>query len=294
MKVISEIRADKVSFGAGNILFVEGRDSSLDVSVLGRILPLSVKPLGTSFTLRSAAEAFASVCPTYFFIIDRDHVSDEDVERYWRDFPRSDTPNLLIWRKKELESYFLDPKYLMQSEWFDGRRRERELRDIILKTARRILYISAANLVIERVRDVLKRKWIEQFTNVKDFRDAKAARKLLLSRNEFRNQKVKFEEEVRPDSLTREFDRILEDMTGGREPLEWNHGRWLDLLPAKEMLNAVMQSSCFKVKAKANGRCLSGEDKKQAVIESLLKDGIHLPEDFVKLREILNTRALSA
>lgn len=294
MKVVSGIRADRVAFGAGNVLFVEGKDSSLDVSVLGRILPIDVKPLGASFALRGAAEAFAAVCPTYYFIIDRDHAADGTVERYWRDFPSAETPNLLLWRKKELESYFLDPDYLMQSEWFDGRHRDRrDIESLLLKVANRILYISAANYVITKVRETLKQKWISQFTDDRKFKDADSAKGMLLSMSEFGEFESKVSNVVRREELCRDFDEILQDLTGGSEPLRWGCGRWLDLLPAKDMFATVLQSSCFKVKG-SGGKCLTGENKTRTVVESLLVEGVRLPSDFVQLREILNVRALSA
>ena len=292
MKIISNIRSDTVSFGAGRILFVEGKDDSFDVRVLRQILPIEVKPLGASFALKGAAEAFAAVCPTYFFVIDRDHVDDDEVERHWQNFPKADTPNLLIWRKKELENYFLDPSFLMQSEWFDSRRSADDLKKIILRSARRIIYMAAANLVIEKVRETLKRKWIEQFTCENEFPNAEVAKGLLLSRNEFSDQKMRFSDTVRPDAIGRSFDETLRILTGGHEPLEWGCGRWLDLLPAKDMLNAVVQSSCFRVKGKRSN-CLTGEEKKQAIIESLVRQGNRLPDDFTKLCEILNTRTKS-
>lgn len=292
MKVISSIRADKISFGAGNVLFVEGKDKSLDVTVLSRILPVSVKPLGASFALRGAAESFASVCPTYFFIIDRDHVDDAAVERHWKEFPKAETPNLLIWRKKELESYFLDPAFLIQSEWFDTRFGEEHIRRILTKAANGILYMSAANLVIEKVRETLKRKWIEQFTDARAFRNSETALRLLLGRPEFSGQQAKFADATRQDALRRDFSEVLEMLTGGREPLAWDCGRWLSLLPAKEMFAAVMQNACFKVKGK-NGKLLTGEEKKRAIVESLVREDKRLPKDFVALREILNARALS-
>jgi hypothetical protein len=49
----------------------------------------------------------------YYFLIDRDHHNDEEIEQYWEKFPDESTDNPLIWRRREIENYFLIPEYLI-------------------------------------------------------------------------------------------------------------------------------------------------------------------------------------
>ena len=50
--------------------------------------------------------------PTYYFLIDRDHHDIDFINRSWYNFPDPNTHNLLIWRKREIENYFLEPNWL--------------------------------------------------------------------------------------------------------------------------------------------------------------------------------------
>ncbi len=125
MIIRSNIQSEELAFNAGHILYVEGKPDSIDVRVLSAILPVSVRPMGASFYIKSTAESLYKTHPKYYFLIDRDHYDDEMVEKYWAGFPSADTPNLLIWRKKEIENYFLDPTYLEQSSYFNRKSKKR-------------------------------------------------------------------------------------------------------------------------------------------------------------------------
>lgn len=70
-----------------------------------------------SFSVRSVATALRQFHPEYWFVIDRDDWDDTAVEASWQRFPDPAHDNLLIWRKKELESYFLEPDWACRSRY---------------------------------------------------------------------------------------------------------------------------------------------------------------------------------
>ena len=105
------VGADAVRFDARHVLFVEGGGAeAIDPTVLRALLGslLRIEPLGASFSVTSAAEALHPFHPDYYFLIDRDHHDDDFVERSWANFPDAGSQNLLVWRKREIENYFLD------------------------------------------------------------------------------------------------------------------------------------------------------------------------------------------
>lgn len=105
---------------AGHTLFVEGK---FDADVLNEFFKahplgdnlLHVEPFGPSFSIRAAAEALHRHHREYYFLIDRDHCDDAEVARSWENFPGPATKNILVWRRRELENYFLIPEYLLRS-----------------------------------------------------------------------------------------------------------------------------------------------------------------------------------
>lgn len=120
VSIKTNIRPEEVRHKSQHVLFVEGSDiDSVDPTVLSELFNniLTVKPLGASFHIKSAAEALYTHHPTYYFLIDRDHHDEKIVDEYWSTFPDPEKCNLLIWRRREIENYFLDPEYLGRSEY---------------------------------------------------------------------------------------------------------------------------------------------------------------------------------
>lgn len=114
MRVEDSVRPEQVRQSARHTLFVEGaRDDAFDPTVLKRLFGMiTVKALGPSHHIRAAAEAMYAHHPEHYFIIDRDFHDDTDVERTWSRFPDPEFSNLLMWRRRELENYFIEPAYL--------------------------------------------------------------------------------------------------------------------------------------------------------------------------------------
>ncbi len=171
-------RPEAVLQGAEHVLFVEGKGvNALDPKVLEALFgprsSLRIEPLGASFSVKSVAEALHPHHPKYYFLIDRDHHDNDFINRCWNNFPNPDTYNLLIWRRREIENYFLESDYLIQSQYC--RVEKDDLEQQILQFANKRLFLDAANHVIISIREELKRNWIETFSNPDEFSSKKIA-----------------------------------------------------------------------------------------------------------------------
>lgn len=289
MRVTTGIHPDEITFGSNHILFVEGKNDSIDLNVLGRILPITVKPLGPSNNIKSTAQAFANVHPTYFFLIDRDHYDNKTVEKYWKNFPMADTPNLLIWRKKEIENYFLDSEFLCQSSFLDASKKEKDIQEVIIRVAKKYLYMAVVNQVIVSIREDFKENWIKIFHEKDDFKNKESSLELLLNQREFSIFSRKVSRNIDKSELKKRFIKYLELMTDGDEKLKWNKGLWRDMIPGKPILHSVLGTGLFKV-IDRNNNILTGEEKETAIIKDLLSSQKKLPDDFVVLKEIIEKR----
>lgn len=284
------IRPEEVRHQAQHILFVEGDENSVDPKVLNTLFSnkIRIEPLGPSFSVKSVAKALQTYHPTYYFLIDRDHYDDSFVDKCWDDFPDPKTNNLLIWRRREIENYFLDPDYLYRSDFC--RASQVSLEREILRFAKERLFLDVANHVVIHIREELKENWIDKFTNLADFSTEQDARRKLQETNAFSRYSKKVQEKVSPTELERRFSEFLERMTGGREQLSFGVGKWLDLVQGKKVFNRVINSSCFR-DTTDDGTVLSGEKKINKIVGDLLqKDDVVQPEDFTKLKSLITER----
>jgi len=238
--------------------------------------------LGGALDIRSAAEALHKFHPDYYFLIDRDHHSDEYVERSWARFPDPEYSNILIWRCRELENYFLEPAFLAQSTYL--KTSIDRLRAVIIAAAKKRLLIDCANFVIVSVREDLKKNWIEAFSNPEEFRDEKEALSRLVSRPEFAQYGRRVGQVKAKRELERRFRTHLRRLTGSTAEIHWDQGDWLKLLKGKKILPGVV-SRCFKVDH------LRGRKLLRAVLTRLVSTTQNvLPADFVCLRELIFQR----
>ena len=279
------IRAEEVRLGAQHVLFVEGRDeNSVDPTILKNLLPdeLRIQPLGPSFSVRSVAQALHKHHPTYYFLIDRDHHGGDFVDRCWKNFPNPETDNLLVWRRREIENYFLDAKYLCCSEYC--RTSESDLSESIVQYARERVYLDVANQVIVSLREELKRNWVKLFRDVRSFSTKKNALAKLGEANEFDRHRTNVSRLLSFDEIEHRFLKFLEIMTGGQRRVVTGEGKWLHFIRGKKVLNQVVHSSHFRVKE------LTGTHKLNAIVQGLLDENIdHVPRDFITLRDLMRT-----
>ena len=288
-------RPEEVRFGAQHVLYVEGDKNSLDIKILSRLfsdLPpqigsLQIEPLGPSFSIKSVAQALYSYHPTYYFLIDRDHRDIECVNRCWRNFPAPDTYNLLIWRKREIENYFLEPSYLVQSRFCQVE--QGDLEQKILQSATKRLFLDVANHVIISIREELKENWIENFSNPDDFSSKEIALEKLKHASEFARHRTNVEQKVSVEEVEHRFGERLEAMTDGRDQLAFGVGDWLAMVQGKKVFAEVVNSECFRVQD-AEGAVLQGKQKVNEIVKELLKASKVLPADFVELKQLITER----
>ena len=186
IQVRTGIRAEEVRAGGEHVLFVEGsEDGSLDQAALRALLrgTLRIETMGPAYSVRSAAQALARHHPRYYFLIDRDHYDDAFVERSWQNFPDPETDNLLVWRRREIENYFLDPAFLAESAYCQAE--ESELTTTLVAAAQERLFLDVANSVVSSIREEQKWTWIEHFTNPADFASKEAALDRLVAEEAF-------------------------------------------------------------------------------------------------------------
>lgn len=286
------IRAEEVRQQSQHVLFVEGRDTnSVDPKVLNELFEngIRIEPLGPSYFVKSVAEALYPHHPTYYFLIDRDHHPDDFVEDCWGNFPDPATHNLLVWRRREIENYFLEPEYLFQSKYLQVSLDE--LKRHIVRFASERLFLDVANHVVTSIREDLKRKWIEKFNNPAEFPDKDAALQKLKDQSAFSAHHARVGTAVSESEIERRFIEYLTKMTGGNEPLTFGAGCWLHMTHGKKVLAQVINSSCFRVQAN-DGALISGREKLGQVVRDLLQKDINTqPSDFQQLKQLIQSRA---
>lgn len=288
--VQKSIHADEVRLQGKHVLFVEGSDESFDIKTLSLLLDgdMKIEPLGASHSLTQVAKSLFKFHPTYYFLIDRDHHDDDYIDRCWDNFPDPATHNLLIWRRKEIENYFLDSSYLFQSKYCEVS--EDEIEKTILKYANERFFFNVANNVIISIREELKQTWIEKFSDPSGFPTKDLALKKLKEANEFRDHCSHVNQKLSVGEIEYRFNNIVKIMAGEKSQLVFGYGEWLDLIPGKKVLSQVINSGCFKVE-NANGDNLQGSEKMNEVIKDLFqKDPSVLPKDFLMLKRLISTR----
>lgn len=275
---------------AKHTLFVEGSgDEGIDPQVLTYLLQdittIQIKPLGPSSHIRSAAEAFHKHHPFYYFLVDRDYHDNQIVEKYWMEFPHEDTCKLLIWRRRELENYFLIPEYLSKSSYLNSS--PDNLKDIIRRNARARIFLDAANMVIVGCREEMKKNWIALFSSADVFDTKEKALEQLLKREDFAKKKLDVRKKLDKRSLTERFNNIVTDLFGNQDDLNFSYGSWLKMVSGKSILPTVI-NQCFRVKD-VDGNALQGQKRLMEVVKGLLRLPLEdQPEDFRELHKMLS------
>ena len=290
LRVARDVPPEAVRQSASHVLFVEGSGAkALDPIVLqdlvGRLV--RVQPMGPSFHIASAAQALCQYHPNYYFLIDRDHVDEKTVEESWARFPDPNKDNLLIWRKRELENYFIVPEYLGRSEFLCVP--QAELAQKVLTICRKRLYLDVVNLVIIRVREDLKQNWVGLFRSASGFRTREGALQTLLALPAIPNRKRETSRALSIKSLKEMFISILAEFTDGTDKLEYGVGRWLDMVRGKDVFQSLA-GNCFRVDD-AQGKALQGPQKCAQIARSLMRLPMdRQPSDFRELHALLERR----
>lgn len=172
-------RSEEVRRDASLTIFVEGKDeNSFDPTVIKEIFKetIKVRTLGPAYSVKTVADALFQSYPDYCFLIDRDfHYDDDSVNEYWKLFLSKETSNLLIWRRKEIENYFLNPEFLKSSEFYNKEIPDNKLKNKILELANERLYLDVANYVLISIREDIKSYKIKKFNDIASFSNDKDA-----------------------------------------------------------------------------------------------------------------------
>lgn len=292
--VVSVRRPDNpqsINQGARYTLFVEGTFDQQVLTAFFNAHPLDVElrvqPFGSAISVRSAAEALHPYHPEYYFLVDRDHVDDDEVARSWEDFPDPRKHNILIWRRRELENYFLIPEYLLRSPFL--RVDEERLRRCIREVCRRRLFLDAANHVITGLREGFKRKWIALLPDRPDqVRSRDAAQTRLENLEELPRRRDELAAAITPSALSERLGVVLRELGGEDGELLDQRGLWRERLRGKRVLPEVVQR-CFQVWPEDGRVPLQGEASQREVAKNLVRRPLaDQPEDLQALHRLLN------
>lgn len=180
--------------GDRRLLVVEGEDafSSLEPHVLEPLVGaflVEVLPVGGHVNVAAAADVFrrvwartsAMIEPDCYRIVDRDHRDDDEVEDTWQNGPFAEGRKRLIWRRHEIENYFIEPEFIVQSEHFADTASVEGVRKALLRAARQRAFLDAANLVVKRMRAESTHFAVREFQmNEGDFATPEGAETALL------------------------------------------------------------------------------------------------------------------
>ncbi|MBF0212088.1 MAG: hypothetical protein HQM00_00845 [Magnetococcales bacterium] len=280
-------------------LFVEGHGDGLDVEALKIFLPMiDIEPMGPAHHLKSVATALHPHHADYYFLVDRDHHDDQTVENSWKNFPDTSRSNLLIWRKREFENYFLDPDYLQKSQWlkstYKGKTGKAKLEQKILNFANQRIFMDVVNRVILKVREDQKNTWIDLFSNPDKCKDKEMAKEALLGLETFQKRSKDVSDSVNGCNLEKLFEEFFEELSGGCVPLSFGRGRWIDHMSGKELLTQTI-NNCFQVKDSEGREVEEGKIVIVEVVKDLMRLGIESqPRDFQELYRLIDQRTLGA
>jgi hypothetical protein len=287
------VASQEVLQGARHVLFVEGTKEGLDVTVLHELLmpKLRVEPLGPSFSVRSVATALHQFHPEYWFVIDRDDWADEVVNASWANFPDPTKDNLLIWRRKELESYFLEPAWACNSRYAKQSTTPVALQSWLAAEASKVLLLEAANRVLIATRNRVK----GCPGNLLAARDVQGCTRdqvveKLVASPLLASLASTTTSELAELQIRTAFDDEVTKLSSGVDPLAWGKGRWRDLISAKPLFRSMV-NQWFEVPDHAEGgkARLTGRDAERAVAVDLLKNHQDtMPADFSELKRILD------
>lgn len=294
MRLQRDVAVEDIRQSAKHTLFVEGKtNQAFDPIVMEELLSnnnlgrITVQAIGHCDNVRSAAEALIYHHSSYYFLIDRDDNDDSTVEKSWNSFPDLSQHNLLIWKKRELENYFIEPTYLANSSFL--KTNLDDLKELILNECNQRIFIDAANFTILNLHRKVKRKFCNQFRNLDKFKSQQDGEFALANLTEIASKKHEIDEILTIDIVKQIYFEFVQELSGGTLPLQYGCGNWLEQLSGKEIMNNIM-NQCFQVKDR-NGKYLQGEERTKQVVKELLNLPLNQqPDDFQNLVALLKTR----
>ena len=281
--------ASKVNNGSTRYLFVEGCESSNDEALLKDVLGnVNVRGIGSSSCIERAAAAFKADNRMFYFVVDRDHHTQKEVNQSWKDL-RTDKSNIVIWRKKEFESYFIDPEFLLKSKYIKSNVTADIIKNKIISIVNKQIYWYALCRTIISVRERIKAKWIELPSfGSRDFNTRDKSLNVLLNSPELSSKLSDVRASLSASRISRIYDSELKKLTGGILPVQWGVGKWLELVPSKAILNSLICSSnLFIPVVSLDGKVLESKEAMHHIIKDIMSNPRNVPSDFVELKTIL-------
>jgi hypothetical protein len=294
MKLQRGINATQVNQNARHKLFVEGKDNQeIDPIVIKELLDnnnltaVGVSTMGACDNVRSAAQALIKEYPSYYFLIDRDDQNQENIDKSWQDFPNPDKYNMLIWHKRELENYFIDPGYINQSIYLKP---GIDIQNSILDECNLRLFLDAANLTLYSISRELRRPLpIPHFKNPAEFKDKDAGILKLDGLSAMSEKQASVATVLEQDTVKNRYSEFIEELSGGIIPLRYGLGSWLERMSGKEIFR-VLANQCFEVKD-LEGNLVKGKEQNKIIAKELVKLPIQeQPQDFQNLVKLLHNK----
>jgi hypothetical protein len=294
MKLQRGINATQVNQNARHKLFVEGKDNQeIDPIVIKELLDnnnltaVGVSTMGACDNVRSAAQALIKEYPSYYFLIDRDDQNQENIDKSWQDFPNPDKYNMLIWHKRELENYFIDPDYINQSIYLKP---GIDIQKSILDECNLRLFLDAANLTLYSISRELRRPLpIPHFKNPAEFKDKDAGILKLDGLSAMSEKQASVATVLEQDTVKNRYSEFIEELSGGIIPLRYGLGSWLERMSGKEIFR-VLANQCFEVKD-LEGNLVKGKEQNKIIAKELVKLPIQeQPQDFQNLVKLLHNK----
>lgn len=300
MRLQRDAAVEDIRQSAKHTLFVEGKNNqAFDPVVMEELLnnnglQMTVNAIGHCDNVRSTAQALISHHPSYYFLIDRDDNDDLTVEKSWNSFPDLSQHNLLIWKKRELENYFIEPTYLANSSFL--KTNLDDLKKRILNECNQRIFIDAANFTILHLNKKITKKLRYSFSDFNQFKCKEDGEQKLeeILATEIASKKNEIDELLTIDKVKQIYFKFVQELSGGTLPLKYGCGNWLEQLSGKEIMNSIM-NQCFQVQD-INGKYLQkSEERTKQVVKELLKlDLNQQPNDFQKLVELLKQRLVTS
>lgn len=296
MTIQTGVSPEAVRGDARHRLFVEGADDKqFDPTVIHELLrenglaQIQVSAMGACDNVRSAAQALVREHPFYYFIIDRDDQRAEVVERTWSDFPDPQTHNLLIWHKRELENYFIDPSYLTRSRYLKSNIDEAKIREKVRDACNHRVFLDAANLTLLHLNREIGRPLGASFSNPDEFVNQEDGARRVSSFETLAQRAESVTEQLTSQSVVEVYDQFVSEISGNTRPLQYGQGSWLELMSGKEIFR-IVAGACFCVKDQ-DGRVLQGQPQYFAIARDLLRLPLQQqPSDFQQVVHLLRRR----
>ena len=261
-------------------LLVEGEfDKIFMTALLEKKIVCDV--MGSRNVLTKAAQALHRIAPHLFFLIDRDHHTDEYVAGNWAKFPDPDEANLLIWRRKELENYLIEPSFFCCAQGITAS--DAEVTKHLVELAQSRVYYEAARLTLSQFRSQLDKETMNEtanFTNSlkQHSNQAKSVEYLNGFIENHGTKQVLMNHS--PDEVTKIYQSWLDQLIGDNSCVTYGAGEWLNLMQGKPLFELLFKEFY-------NSKAVNPNDRYREFSRDLLQSAGLIPHDLIKVKQMI-------